>query len=72
MCLVLNFTKEQEKELNKYAKDNNLSLKEWIEKIILEKLEDSEDLETGLKALEDYKKDPVTYSHEEVFEIIGL
>lgn len=70
MCLVLNFTKEQEKELNKYAENNNLSLKECAKRIILEKLEDAQDLEIGLKALEDYKNNPVTYSHEEVFEMM--
>lgn len=72
MCLVLNFTKEQEKELNKYAENNNLSLKECAKRIILEKLEDAEDLKIGLKALEDYKNNPITYSHEEVFKMIGL
>lgn len=70
MCLVLNFTKEQEKELNKYAENNNLSLKECAKRIILEKLEDAQDLEIGLKALEDYKNNTVTYSHEEVFEMM--
>lgn len=57
-----------EKELKEIAKFEGLSVSEYVRTIINEKLEDLYDLKIGMNALEDYKKNPVTYTMDEVFK----
>ncbi len=58
---------ERDTELIKaYAEMNNISLSDLIRNAVLEKIEDEYDLETYKKAMEDYKKNPKTYTLEDV------
>lgn len=57
-----------EKELKEIAKFEGLSVSEYVRKIINEKLEDIYDFQIGTKALEEFEKNPVTYTFEEVFK----
>ena len=57
-----------EKELKEIAKFEGLSVSEYVRTIINEKLEDLYDLKIGMNALEDYKKNPVAYTMDEVFK----
>ncbi len=57
-----------EKELKEIAKFEGLSVSEYVRTIINEKLEDLYDLKIGMNALEDYKKNPVTHTMDEVFK----
>lgn len=57
-----------EKELKEIAKFEGLSVSEYVRTIINEKLEDLYDLKIGMNALEDYKKNPVNYTMDEVFK----
>lgn len=58
---------ERDIELIKaYAEMNNISLSDLIRNAVLEKIEDEYDLETYKKAMEDYKKNPKTYTLEDV------
>ena len=64
---------EKDTELIKaYAKLNNISLSELVRNAILEKIEDEYDLKAYEKAMKEYKKNPVTYNHEEVAEILDI
>ena len=49
-----------------YAEMNNISLSDLIRNAVLEKIEDEYDLECYKKAIEDYKKNPKTYTMDEV------
>lgn len=49
-----------------YAKMNNVSLSDLIRNAILEKIEDEYDLQCYYEAMEEYKKNPKTYTMEEV------
>ncbi len=56
--------------IKKYAEMNNISLSDLIRNAIMEKIEDEYDLECYYKALEEYKKNPKTYTHEELGEMM--
>ncbi len=43
-----------------------------VKSAILDKLEDEYDIKVGQEAYEEYLKDPVTYTHEEVLNELGL
>ena len=64
---------DQDTELIKaYADMNNISLSDLIRNAVLEKTENEYDLKCCKKAIEEYKKNPVTYSHEEVAQMLDL
>ena len=49
-----------------YAEMNNISLSDLIRNAVLEKIEDEYDLKSYNKAIEEYKKNPKTYTMEEL------
>ncbi|MCF0124351.1 MAG: ribbon-helix-helix protein, CopG family [Clostridia bacterium] len=55
-----------------YAEMNGMTLSELIRKSILEKIEDEYDLKCYYEAMEEYKKNPKTYTTEEVKEMLVL
>ena len=64
---------EKDTELIKaYASINNISLSDLIRNAVLEKIENEYDLESYNKAIEEYKKNPKTYTLEEVKEELVL
>ena len=64
---------DKETELIKaYASINNISLSDLIRKAVLEKIEDEYDLESYNKAIEEYNKNPKTYTLKVVKEELGL
>ena len=64
---------DKETELIKvYAEMNNISLSDLVREAVIEKIEDEYDLECYKKAMEEYKKNPKTYTHEEVKEMMKI
>ena len=64
---------EKDTELIKaYASINNISLSDLIRNAVLEKIENEYDLESYNKAIEEYRKNPKTYTLDEVKEELGL
>lgn len=64
---------EKDTELIKaYAEMNNISLSDLVRNALLEKIEDEFDLKCYEKAIEEYKKNPKTYTIEEVKKELGL
>jgi len=64
---------DQDTELIKaYANINNISLSDLIRNAVLEKIEEEYDLECYKKAIEEFKKNPKTYTMDEVKEELGL
>ena len=49
-----------------YAEMNNISLSDLIRNAVLEKIEDEYDLKSYNKAIEEYKKNPKTYTMKEL------
>lgn len=72
MTVSLRLNKEDEKLIKKYAELKNVSLSELFRSALIEKIEDEYDLQAYKKAIEEYKKNPVTYTLEEVKKELGI
>lgn len=59
-------TGTEEKLVMQYVKVNNISVSDLIRKSVIEKIEDEIDLKLYEEAMADFKKNPVTYTLEEV------
>ena len=55
-----------------YAEMNNISLSDLVRNAVLEQCEDEIDLEAYNRAMEEYKKDPKTYTMEEIKKELGV
>lgn len=72
MTISVRLSDKDTELIKAYADINNISLSDLIRNAVLEKIEDEYDLECYKKAIEEYKKNPVTYSHEEVAKMLEL
>lgn len=70
--LSLRVSSDEDKLLRSYADVKGISLNDLLKNAAIEKIEDEIDLETYNKALEEFEKNPVTYSHEEVMKELGF
>ena len=58
--------------IKSYASMRGLSISELIRRIVMEHIEEEFDLKEYEKAYAEYKKDPVTYTLDEVIEELDL
>lgn len=65
-------SEEEEKIIRAYCELHGLSISTALKQALLEKIEDEYDYKCAEKALEEFKKDPTTYSLEEVMKMAGL
>lgn len=72
MTVSVRLNEEDTKLIKAYAEMNKMTLSELIRNAIMEKIEDEYDLECYEKAVEQYRKNPVTYTLEEVKKELGL
>lgn len=72
MNISLNLNEQDSVLFQKYAEQKNMSVAELIRAIVLEKIEEELDLKAYEKAMEEFRKNPVTYSLEEVKKELGL
>jgi uncharacterized protein (DUF1778 family) len=72
MTISLRLSEEDTKLIKDYAKVNNMSVSDLIRQAVIEKIEDEIDLAAYNKAVEAYKKNPKTYTLEEVEKELGL
>lgn len=72
MTISLRLSDEDTMFFKKYAEMNGITVSEPVRQSVPERIEDEYDLEAYEKALREYKKNPVTYSHEEVAGMLDL
>lgn len=72
MTISVRLNDKDTKLIKAYADMNNISLSDLVRNAVLEKIEDEYDLECYKKAMEEYKKNPKTYTHEEVKEMMKI
>ena len=72
MTVSLRLNKEDEKLIKKYAELKNVSLSELFRNALIEKIEDEYDLKAYYEAIEEYKKNPKTYTLDEVEKELEL
>ncbi len=72
MTVSVRLNEKDELLIKKYAELNNISLSDLIRNAVLEKIEDEYDLDAYNKAIEEYKKNPKTYTLEEVKKELNI
>ena len=72
MTISLRLNDEDTQLIKKYAELNGISVSDLIRQTVLDKIESEYDLELFSKALENYNKNPVTYTLDEVERELGL
>jgi len=73
MTFEINFDEKEGKLVEDYMKVRNMNISEVARQAILEMIfDDDADLAAFNQAMEEYKKDPTTYTHEQVKKMLGL
>lgn len=72
MTISITLSDEDVSLFTKYAEMHNMSLSDFIRNTVLEKIEDEYDLKCYEEAMEEYKKNPVTHTFDEIVKELGL
>ena len=72
MAVSVRLSEKEDLLIRNYARLNNISVSELFRRAVLEKIEDEIDLKAYEKAMAEYKKNPVTYTLDEVAKELGL
>ena len=70
MAFSIRLTSEERALADSYAKLHSMSLGDAFKKALFEKIEDEFDVTVAQEAYDEYKKDSVTYTHEEAWDEI--
>ncbi len=60
------------KYAEKYAEMNNMSVSELVRQAVMERIEYEYDLQAYYEAMDEFNKNSVTYTHEEVKRMLEL
>jgi len=69
MKIELDLKPELLKIIKEIAKENGLTVSQWIKNALEETLEDATDLMIAKNAMEEYERNPITYSLDEVISM---
>ncbi len=72
MAISLRLSETDSMLFKKFAEMNGITVSELIRSSVMEKIEDEYDLKVYKKAMQEFKKNPVTYSLEEVEKELNL
>ena len=72
MAISLRLSEEDTALFKQYAEMNRMSVSEMVRQAVMDKIEDEYDLKAYQQAMEEYLKDPTTYSLDEVERELGL
>ena len=70
MTISVRLSDKDSELIKAYAEMNGMSISDLVRKAILEKIEDEYDLECYYKAMDDYEKNPKTYTSDEVKQML--
>ena len=72
MRISVRLSNEDSELFKRYAAMHGISVSELVRQSVMERIEDEYDLKLYEKALAEYEKNPVTYTHEEIGRELGL
>nr|DAF98401.1 MAG TPA: putative antitoxin of YafQ-DinJ toxin-antitoxin motif, interferase, TOXIN-ANTITOXIN complex [Siphoviridae sp. ctnNB1] len=72
MAISIRLNKAEDELIRGYAEMHGLSVSEFMRKSALEKIEEELDLKLFEEAFEDFKKNPKTYTLDEVEKELGV
>ena len=71
MTVKIHLSRQEKKLALDYAKRNGVSLNTAIKDVFFEKIEDGYDIAVADMALRQYEKDHISYSHNEVKNLLN-
>jgi len=71
MAISLRVKEEEADLIRDYARMNGQSVSEFIRSTVMERIEDEIDIKLYKEAMEEFRKDPVTYTQDEVERILA-
>lgn len=72
MNVSIRLNDEDTRLFKSYAELNGLTLSDLFRESVIKRIEDEYDLRLYYEAMEEYKKNPVTYTHEEIKKMLKL
>lgn len=72
MTISLRLNDEDTMLFKKYAEIKGITISELVRQSVMERIEDEFDLQAYETAVQEYRKNPVTYSLDEVEKELGL
>ena len=72
MTISLRLSDEDSQLIKSYAAMKKMSVSDVMRNAVLEAIEDEYDLQAYSEAMEEFKKSPVTYTHEEVRRMLEI
>ena len=72
MTISLRLSEKDAMLLKRYAELKNLTMTELVRQSVMEHIEDELDLQAYEEAMAEYRANPVTYTHDEVREMLEL
>lgn len=72
MTISISMNDEDTKLVKEYVKMHNISVSEFMRKAAIRQIEDEYDLKLYKKGMEEYQKNPVTYTHDEVKKLLDI
>ena len=72
MVVSIRMTEEERQLADAYAKLNGVSLSEAIKRAYFDKIEEEYDIALADAAMREYKKNPKTYTLDELMKELGL
>ena len=72
MAFSIRLTEDEKRLADSYAKMHSMSIGEAFKRALFEKIEDEYDLKVYEEAMAEFKKNPVTYSFEDIIKELGL
>lgn len=70
MTISLRLAEEESNLIKSYAALHGISVSELVRQAVLERIEDEYDLQIFDEAMKKHKKKPVTYTHDELCEML--
>lgn len=72
MTISVRLSDKDTELIKAYADMNNISLSDLVRNAVIEKIEDEYDLKIYYEAVEEYNKNPKTYTLDEVEKELGI
>ena len=72
MNISIRLSQEDSELIKSFAKLHGVTVSELMRQSVMERIEDEYDLKAYQKAMETFRKDPTTYSLDEVERELGL
>ena len=72
MTISLRLNEEESVLFKRYAEINGITISDLVRQAVWDRIEDEYDLEVYERAIAEHRRNPITYSHDEVVKMLEL